>query len=144
MNPRCSPQRVRGRHLADKSADLTINGWAAVWSRFRTSGPSAAKPIATPPHNGVWLNDRQRRAPIWPDSGQDDPKQAVARLAVRAPGRPLHRRQLLPQRQGSQDQFLMSPEDQRHRVADHDEQLQHPSIVAGVEAKINCADPDEF
>ena len=63
------------------------------------------------------------------------------RLEVRALGRAFHRRQLLPQRQVLQDQFPMAAERQRQRAADHDEQLQHASIVAGVGAKING---DEF
>ena len=112
---------------------------AAVWSRFGPSGPSAAKPIAMPSHHGVRLNDRQRRPPIRPDSGQDDPKQPVARPEVRALCPACHRRQLLPQRQIFQDQFLMAAQGQRHRAADHDEQFRHPLIVAGGRAKINVS-----
>jgi hypothetical protein len=56
-------------------------------------------------------------------------------------GRPFHRRQLLSQRHVLEDQFPMSAEGQRQRAGDHDEQLQHASMVGGVDAKINA---DEF
>jgi hypothetical protein len=51
-----------------------------------TVGPSAAKPITMPSHDGVPLHEYQRRAPVPPDSSQADPKQSVARLEVRALG----------------------------------------------------------
>jgi hypothetical protein len=40
-----------------------------------------------------------------------------------------------------QDQFPMAAEPQCQRTVDHDQQLQHVSIVTGVDAKING---DEF
>ena len=55
--------------------------------------------------------------------------------------RPLHRHQLLPERQVLQDQFSMSAESQRQRPTDDDQQLEHVSIVAGAGARINS---DEF
>jgi antitoxin (DNA-binding transcriptional repressor) of toxin-antitoxin stability system len=93
-----------------------------------------------PPNDGVRLHEHDRRAPVPPESGQGDPKQSVACLEVRALGRTFHRRQLLPQGQVLQDQFAMSAERQRQRAADHDEHLQHASIVDGVGAKINAAE----
>ena len=94
-----------------------------------------------PPHDSVWLHEHDGRAPVPPDSGQGDPKQSIACLEVRALGRAFHCRQLLPQRQILQDQFPMAAERQRQCAADHDEQLQHAAIVAGVGTKINV---DEF
>jgi hypothetical protein len=94
-----------------------------------------------PPHDGVRLHEHDRRAPVPPASGQGDPKQSVARLEGRAFGRAFQGRQLLAQREVLQDQFLMSTERQHQRAANHDEHLQHASIVSGVDAKING---DEF
>jgi hypothetical protein len=141
MNAWGSPQWVRRRHFFDKGADLLIERWTTAWLGFRTAGPSSAKPVAMPPDDGVRLDEHQRRALVPPRSGQSDPKQSVPCLKVRALGRAFHRRQLLPQRQILQDQLPMSTERQRQRAADHDEQLQHASIVSGVGPKING---DEF
>ena len=82
-----------------------------------------------------------RRPPVRPDAPQGDPKQAVTRLQARATVRPLHRHQLLPERQILQDQFSMSAESQRQRPTDDDQQLEHVPIVAGAGARINS---DEF
>jgi hypothetical protein len=141
MDPWRAPQRVRRRHLADENTDLILDAWAAVRSWSRTPGPSAAEPLAMPSHDGVWLHEHHGRAPVPPDSRQDDPKQSVARLKMRAAGRAFHRRQLLPQRQVLQDQFPMAAERQRQRPADHEKPLQHASIVRGPGAEING---DEF
>jgi hypothetical protein len=73
-----------------------------------------------PPHDGVRLHKHHRRTPVPPEASEGDPKQSVARLEVRALGRALQRRQLLPQRQVLQDQFPMAAERQRQRAADHD------------------------
>lgn len=89
-----------------------------------------------PSHDGARLHEHHGGAPVPPASGQGDPKQSVARVEVRALGRALHRRQLLPQRQVLQYQFAMAAERQGQRAADHHEQLQHASIVADVASKI--------
>jgi len=94
-----------------------------------------------PSHDGVRLHEYHRRAPVPPAPRQGNPKQSVARLEVRALGRAFQCRQLLPQRQVLQDQFSMAAKRQRQRTADHNEQLQHASIVAGIGARINA---DEF
>jgi hypothetical protein len=62
-------------------------------------------------------------------------------LEARAPGRAFYRRQLLPQRQVLQDQFPMPAERPRQRAADHNQQLQHASILANVGTDITA---DEF
>jgi hypothetical protein len=111
-----APPRVRRRHLADEDADLPIDAWTAVPSGSRTSGPSAAELLAMRSHDGLRLHEHHGRAPVPPGSGQDDPKQAVARLEMRTKGRAFHRRQLLPQRQVLQDQFPMSAERQGQRL----------------------------
>jgi hypothetical protein len=54
--------------------------------------------------------------------------------AVLAPGPTCHGSQLLPQGQVLQDQLPMAAERQRPRAGDHDEQLQHASMVAGIDA----------
>ena len=73
VNPRGSAQRVGVRHRSDEGADLRINARAAA-ERSRPTGPLTAEPVAMPSHDGVGLNEDQHRAPIPPESGQDDPK----------------------------------------------------------------------
>ena len=50
---------------------------------------------------------------------------------VGARSRAFQRRELLPPRQVLQYQFPIAAERQRQRTADHNQQLQHASIVAG-------------
>ena len=90
-----------------------------------------------PTHDGLWSHQYDRRPPVRPDAPQGDPKQAVTRLQARATVRPLHRRQLLPERQILQDQVSMSAESQRQRPTDDDQQLEHVPIVAGAGPRIN-------
>ena len=109
-----------------------LDDWTAAGPRSRTSGPSPAKPVAMPSHDGVRLNEHQRRASVRPDSGQDDPKQPTAWLEMWAPGWACHRPQLLPQRDVLQDHFLMSLKGQRQRAANQYDHLQHAAIVSWV------------
>jgi hypothetical protein len=82
-----------------------------------------------PAHDGLWSNKNYSRAPVRPEASLGDPKQPVTRLQARAAVRPLHRHQLLPERQVLQDQFSMSTESQRQRTTDDDQQLEHVSIL---------------
>jgi hypothetical protein len=135
VNPWRSPQRVRCRHFTDESADLRIDRWTAFRLTLRTSGQSAAKPVAMSAHDGVRLHQHQRHAPVPPASRQGDPKQSVARPEMGSLGRASQGRQLLPKSQVFQDQLPMSRACQRQPTDDEDEQLQHASMVAAVAAK---------
>ena len=137
VNPGCAPQRVGDRHLPDESADLNTDDGTAAGLRSRPSGPSTAEPVAMPSHDRVRLHEHQRRAPIPPDSGQDDPKQPVARPQMRTAGRAFHGSELLPQRKVLQDQFVMSTAGQRQRAANQSNHVRHVLIVGIQRAKIN-------
>ena len=58
MNPRCTPQRIGGRHSFDQSANL--GGRSGPTSPpaigFRQPGPESAKPFALPADDGVSLD----------------------------------------------------------------------------------------
>ena len=82
----------------------------------------------------VRRDEHDCRAPIAPDSTQDDPEEPIARLPRRTLGGASHRGELLPQRQIFQHQFLMSAERQRKPASDDHEQHQHAAIAAGVGA----------
>jgi hypothetical protein len=90
-----------------------------------------------PSHNGVRLYQHLCCPPIPPESAQHDPKQSVPRPKIWALCRPFYGRELLPQRDVLQDQFLMSSARQHHSAGRQDEQLQHGSIVAGAGPRIN-------
>ena len=94
-----------------------------------------------PAHDGLWSNQYERRSPVRPDASQGHPKQPVTGLQAGPTVRPLHRHQLLAQRQVLQDHFAMSAECQRQRTTDDHQQLEHVSILAGAGARINS---DEF
>ena len=93
-----------------------------------------------PSDDGVRFHDNQRGTPVPPSSRESHPKESVARPEA-ASRRSVEGCQLLPQRQVLQDQFPMAAERQCKGANDHDDQLQHAVIVAGVGAKFNS---DEF
>ena len=138
VNPRRSPQRICRRHVSNERADGLIDRRTAVRPTFRPSGPSTAKPVLMPAHDGIRVHKHQRHAPGPPASGQDDPKQSVAGLKMRALIRAFQAGQLLAKRQILKDQFPMASERQRQRAGEHDQQLQHAWMVAGISAKINA------
>jgi hypothetical protein len=94
-----------------------------------------------PPDDGVWLHDQQRAAPVSPALREGHPKKAVVGPEASSLRRAAKGRQLLPQGEVLQDEFLMAAERQRQCADDDDEEFQHAPIVAGVGAKING---DEF
>ena len=75
-----------------------------------------------PANDGVRLHDDQRRAPVSPNSRESHPKESVASPEA-ASRRSMERRQLLPQGEVFQDEFLVAAEDQRECADDHDQQL---------------------
>ena len=90
-----------------------------------------------PAHNGVGSNQYERRAPVRPDAAQGHPEQPVRGLQAGPTVRPLHRHQLLAQRQVLQDHLAMSAECQRQRTTDNHEQREHIGILADAGARIN-------
>jgi len=90
-----------------------------------------------PAHHPIRLNEDERRASVASDSGQNDPKDPVARPEKRTSGRPFHRPQLLPQRHVLREQFVMTVTCQSQRAADQDEEFQHAPIVAALVGEMN-------
>ena len=52
-----------------------------------------------PPHHGVGLDEHERRAPLPPRLGEEDPKQSVSRAELRTLDRARQRGQLLTERE---------------------------------------------
>jgi len=78
-----------------------------------------------PSHDGGWLDDHQRRAPVPPRVGEPDSEQPVACAEARTPGRAFQRRQLLSQGDVLKDQFPMSAASQNERADRQQDRLQH-------------------
>src|SRR5262245_29254647 len=106
-------------------------------STSRPPNPSAAQPVAMPAHHRSGLDEHQRRAPVAPAVCQGDPKQSVAWLQRRSLLSTLHRYQLLAEGHILEDQFPMAAAHQRQAADNHNEQLQHGAIVAGIGAQYN-------
>ena len=90
-----------------------------------------------PAQDGLWSNEYECRPPVPPDASQGHPKQPVTRLRARSGVRPLHRDQLLPERQVLEDQLSMPTESQGQRPTGKDEQLKHGSILVAAGVRIN-------
>jgi hypothetical protein len=90
-----------------------------------------------PAHDSVGSNEYERGSPVRPNPSQGNPEQPVTGLQAGPTVRPLHRHQLLAQRQVLQDQFSMSTKSQRQRPTADDQQLEHVSILACAGARIN-------
>src|SRR5262249_59447625 len=125
----------RRSHLSNERADLRIDRWTALGTTVRPPSPPAAKPVAMPAHDGVGLNEYQRRAPVAPGVRQGDPKESIARVQRDPLLDPFHRCQLLAQGHVLEDQLVMAAQHQREAADNHNEQLQHVTIVAGIEAQ---------
>jgi hypothetical protein len=65
VNPRGTPQRIRGGHVANQRAHVRWQRWApGAVSAF--PGPKEAKPAAMPRDDGLRFDDVNRRAPAAP------------------------------------------------------------------------------
>ena len=83
-----------------------------------------------PSHHGVGLDEHERRPPIPPRLGEDDPKQPISPPESRTADRAFQRVKLLAEREVLEDQFVMSATGQRQRAEEYKGHLQHMSIVA--------------
>jgi hypothetical protein len=102
------------------------------------SSPTAPKPVAMPSHNGIGLDQHQRRAPVSPELRQHDPEEPIACLQTRALRCTFGSEQLLPQGQILQHHVLVSTACQRQPAADQNQEFQHAAMVARVVVKINA------
>jgi hypothetical protein len=85
VNPRRTPEGIRGGHLANQGAHI-------VWHQ-RTSGavsaflrPGPPKAAALPRDNGIRLDDVNDRAPAAPRAREPHPQPPVGRREVKTLG----------------------------------------------------------
>lgn len=67
MDSRCAPQRICDRHPSNQFPYLGIELRPPFSPRF--ASPVATKPLFVPVNDGLWLNDEQGVAPLWPYPG---------------------------------------------------------------------------
>src|SRR5262249_5773943 len=111
------PSLERDRESADRSVDgPQVDAWNA-----ESVGGEASR--AMPAHDGVGLNEYQRRTPVAPALRQGDPKQSIACVERDSLLDTLHRCQLLAQGQILDDQLSMAAQRQRQAADNHEQQL---------------------
>ena len=82
-----------------------------------------------PSHDGVRLDEHERRAPVPPRSSQHDPKQPISPPEVGTFARASERVELLPEREVLENQLMMSTACQTHSADEDNDHLQHASIL---------------
>ena len=68
-----APQRVVAAHLPDQIADFAGDRRSTWFAAAHFPGPEQAKALAMPRDDGLRPDDGQRRAPVLPNTRQDDP-----------------------------------------------------------------------
>src|SRR5271166_5179542 len=77
MDARCTPGGVLAAHLADQISDLARNDRLSRLPTAHLPSPEQAKAGTMPGNDRLGLNHGQRRAPVGPHAGQQDPQKAV-------------------------------------------------------------------
>jgi hypothetical protein len=90
-----------------------------------------------PSHDGVGLDEHERRAPAPPRLGQHDPKQPISPPEIETFARASARVELLAEREVLEDKFVMSAASQRHRADQYKDHVQHVSILLFYTRRIN-------
>src|SRR5215471_6616851 len=68
-----APERVVAAHLPDQIADFAGDPRSTWFAAAHFPGPEQAKALAMPRDDGLRPDDGQRRAPVLPNTRQDDP-----------------------------------------------------------------------
>ena len=82
MNPRGTPQGIRGGHVVNERAHVRWQRWAAG-AVSASPGPEKAKPAAMPRDHRLRLDDVNRRAPAAPGVREPRPQDSIGRREVK-------------------------------------------------------------
>jgi len=96
VNPRGTPERIRGRDAANQRPNRKVEARAARSSR----GPAAPEPpeaLTMPTNDRLGPHEDQGLSPLGPQAAKDDPEQAIGRLQPGATGRAGQNTQLVTQ-----------------------------------------------
>src|SRR6266849_5218718 len=121
-----APQPVLTAHPSDQIADLAGNGGPTHLAMPDLPGPEKAKSLAMPGDRRRRFDDVQRRAPVPPDPGEENPKQAVGGSQLRPfPGGALKDPDLVPESEVLQLQRSAGAEHRTQRGKESGHQDQH-------------------
>ena len=76
MNPRRTPEGIRGRHGANQGAYL-VRDSRPTCPMAAPPRPEETEPAPLPGYDGVGFDDDKRRSPVTPEPGERDPEQSV-------------------------------------------------------------------
>ena len=105
MDARRTPKPVGGRHVADQSAKVLIDGSPTGAVATRASRPAPTEPIAMPAEDRLRLDEDQGRLPASPSVGEQDPEHSVRPAETRPLHLALQGSQLVTQRKILKDKF---------------------------------------
>ena len=104
VNPRRTPQRIRGGQLADQGANVGWHTWAPG-ALSALPRPEQAKPSPVPRDDGLRLDDVHGRAPAAPRLREPRPQQPVSRREAKTrASRTMHDGELVSERDDFQVQ----------------------------------------
>ena len=86
MNPRRTPEWIRGGHATNQRADLGTRGWA-TGTIPTLPRPEQAKPASVPGEYGVRFDEDERRPPTAPHLRQPCPEHPIRRGQTKVRGR---------------------------------------------------------
>lgn len=96
MDTRCSSERIRQTHLADRVTDLQGNWRTPGCGLVTFPCPINPEPFSVPRDHRLGLHYEQRRAPVGPEAGKLNPKHSVRGVRTKtATLRPLEDCQLV-------------------------------------------------
>jgi hypothetical protein len=99
MDPRRSPERIRGGHLTNQRTDLWGRGWTTGTVPTLPS-PEQAEPASVPGEHGVRLDENERRPPTAPRLRQPRPEHPIRRGQAKSRRtRAIQDRHLMPERE---------------------------------------------
>jgi hypothetical protein len=90
-----------------------------------------------PSHHGVGLDEHERRPPVPPRLGQDDPQQPISPPELRTAERACQRVELLAEGEVLKDHFVMSAAGQGQGSRHQHDCFEHASSSPAGRAKIN-------
>ena len=111
VHPRCTPTWVGLGHLPDELTDVRGNGWSTASVPTAFPGPVQPEAFSVPSDDGFGFHEGERLGPVFPDPGEQDPKESVAVRQVRTIDRPLQDSDLLPQSEILESQLPVGCQD---------------------------------
>jgi hypothetical protein len=125
VNPRGTPQGIRGGHVANQRTHVRWQRWAAgAVSAF--PGPEEAKPAAMPRDHRLRPDDVNRRAPAAPGVREPRPQDSIGRREAKTrASRSMDDGQLVSERDDFQVQRRARQDEKSERVEQRNDNGRH-------------------